>query len=85
MMDVLRRESEAAGELSGLEQRLHSLQAEAAGQGVELAEARVRLGAEAARNEELQQQISCLGEGFSRVFFLEEKNHSWNVVQNEKA
>ena len=69
MMDVLRRESEAAGELSGLEQRLHSLQAEAAGQGVELAEARVRLGAEAARNEELQQQISCLGEGFSRGFF----------------
>ena len=68
-MAVLMRESASAGDLSGVEQRLHSLQTEAAGQGVELAEARVRLGAEAARNEELQQQISCLGEGFSRGFF----------------
>ena len=74
VMDVLRRESEAAGELSVLEQRLHGLQNEAASQAVELAETKVKLGAEAARNDELQQQISCLGEV---LYYLK---HSFSII-----
>ncbi len=65
VVDVLKRESEAnaaSADLSGLEQRLHGLQAEAAGQALELSETRVKLAAEAARNEELRQQITCLGQ-----------------------
>jgi hypothetical protein len=62
VVDVLKREADSASDLGSLEQRLHGLQTEAASQALELAEARLKLGAEAARNAELRQQISSLGE-----------------------
>jgi hypothetical protein len=61
VVDVLKRESADAADLSSLEARMGRLQAEAEEQAVQLQAARLTINTEAARNEELRQQISLLG------------------------
>ncbi len=61
VVDVLKRESDAAADLSSLEARMRSLQSETDQQALELDEARLKINTEAVRNEELRQQVSILG------------------------
>jgi len=61
VMDVLKKESVGAADLSGLEARMTRLQAEADEQAVQLQAAKLSINTETARNEELRQQIISLG------------------------
>jgi chromosome segregation ATPase len=61
VVDVLKRESADAADLSSLEARMSRLQAEAEEQAVQLQAARLTINTEAARNNELRQQIGSLG------------------------
>jgi hypothetical protein len=62
VVDVLKRESTDAADLSSLEARMSRLQAEAEEQALQLQAARLSIHTEAARNHELRQQIILLGE-----------------------
>ncbi len=61
VVDVLKSESADAADLSSLEARMSRLQAEAEEQAVQLQAAKLTINTEAARNNELRQQISLLG------------------------